>query len=197
MHASLNIAPQFLFVFLFFFKERKKKERKFNWEILVTFVVLVLRFSLAYFSWCDCSWVVIFPSRHLSPCQHGEAHCRQYPCLWIHIDDALLLSCDSPPWLTTIGFFLQPWVGWGLFCNAKCVPCFERDLSVFCLWRKVRRLPSHKCLHDWGGRSVDAVTCKWTSLRSASRKHLYFFLFFAKLFFLTNHLCEYSCLGSF
>lgn len=74
-----------------------------------------------------------FPSRHLSPCQHGEAHCRQYPCLWIHIDDALLLSCDSPPLLTTLGFSLQPRWEDGLSVML-IVFCALRESSV-CLWQ--------------------------------------------------------------
>lgn len=109
---------------------------------LVTFVVLVLCFSLAYFSLCDCSWVVIFPSRHLSPCQHGEAHCRQYPCLWTHIDDALSLSCDSPPLLTAFGFSLQPRWEDGLFAM----------LIVFCVFvAEICGLPNSMCLHKQEG----------------------------------------------
>ena len=109
----------------------------------------MLRFSLAYFSLCDCSRVVIFPSRHLSPCQHGEAHCRQYPCLWIHIDDALLLSCDSPPLLTTFGFSLQPRLEDGLSVML-IVFCALREPSVCVFVAEVCGLPSHKFLHEWG-----------------------------------------------
>lgn len=41
-----------------------------------------LFFGLFFMMWLFLS--SHFPSRHLSPCQHGEAHCRQYPCLWTH-----------------------------------------------------------------------------------------------------------------
>lgn len=121
----------------------------------------MLRFSLAYFSLCDCSRVVISPSRHLSPCQHGEAHCRQYPCLWIHIDDALLLSCDSPPLLMTFGFSLQPRWEDGL-CAMLIVFCALREPSV-CLWQKFLPCPTHKYLHEWKGGSTDAIMSSWES----------------------------------
>lgn len=157
----------------------------------------MLRFPLAYFSWCDCSWVVIFPSRHLSPCQHGEAHCRQYPCLWIHIDDALLLSCDSPPLLTTIGFSLQPRVGFGPFCIANCVLCIERDPSVFVCGRKSVGCPV--IIASMIGRKVCwCCHMQMNKLCSTSKRHLHFFLFLQKknFFFFKDHLCEYSCLCS-
>lgn len=118
------------------------KQNNYMEKNIVTFVVLVLCFSLAYFSLCDCSWVVIFPSRHLSPCQHGEAHCRQYPCLWTHIDDALSLRCDSLPLLTTFSFFLQPRWEDGLFVM----------LNVFCVFvAETYELPTYTCLHKQEG----------------------------------------------
>lgn len=125
----------------------------------------MLRFSLAYFSLCDCSQVVIFPSRHLSPCQHGEAHCRQYPCLWTHIDDALLLSCDSPPLLMAFGFSLQPRWEDGL-CKAYCFLCLERIKRV--LVAEVWGLPCHMCLYEWEGGHEQLRKIYFTP-----RKHLY------------------------
>lgn len=130
----------------------------------------MLRFSLAYFSLCDCSRVVIFPSRHLSPCQHGEAHCRQYPCLWIHIDDALLLSCDSPPLLMTIGFSLQPRWEDGLSVML-IVFCALREPSV-CLWQK--SVGCQVISDSMNGREVCRCNYEWLrNVHSTPRKHMH------------------------
>lgn len=64
--------------------------------------------ALFYFSLCDCSQVAIFPSRHLSPCQHGEAHCRQYSCLWAHFWQCFVAELWFSPLLMAFNFSRQP-----------------------------------------------------------------------------------------
>lgn len=90
----------------------------------------MLRFSLAYFSLCDCSRVVIFPSRHLSPCQHGEAHCRQYPCLWIHWW-CFVAQLWFFPLTNSLRFLSAATVGRWSLCNANCFMCLDRNKCLF------------------------------------------------------------------
>lgn len=157
----------------------------------------MLRFSLAYFSLCDCSRVVIFPSRHLSPCQHGEAHCRQYPCLWIHIDDALLLSCDSPPLLTTFGFSLQPRWEDGLSVML-IVFCALREPSV-CLWQNSVGCQVIRASMEEGREVCRCNHEQLRNIHSTPRKHLHLlfseinrFIFKRKFNLQTDH--QLSCL---
>lgn len=83
------------------------KTKQLCGEIIVTFVVLVLRFSLAYFSLCDFSRVVISPPA-ISPPVSMVKPIVDSIHVYEHIDDALSLSCDSPPLLMTCGLSLQP-----------------------------------------------------------------------------------------
>ncbi len=107
--------------------------------------------ALFYFSLCDCSQVAIFPSRHLSPCQHGEAHCRQYSCLWAHFWQCFVAELWFSPLLMAFNFSRQPQQKDGpsimlflLFYCASwelCVCVCERVCVRASVWGRVCGLP--------------------------------------------------------